>query len=48
VEVCSLTATQLINLPEGPAVLETATVSLLTGFGPGGCSKDYAKAWVVP
>jgi hypothetical protein len=48
VEVCSLTVTQLINLPEGPGPLETATVSLLTSLGPGGCSKGYAEDWVVP
>ena len=48
VEACSLTVTELINLGEGPSVLEAATVSLLDNFGPGGCSKGYAKDWVVP
>jgi hypothetical protein len=46
VEVCSLTVTQSTNLPEGPAPLEAATVSLLTPLA--GCSKGYAKDWVVP
>jgi hypothetical protein len=48
VEICSLAATQLVNLPQGPATLETATVSLLTTLGPGGCSTGYEEDWVVP